>query len=99
MTLAVLWASVRDWGVGVGGGGGWGGGGGGWWWGGGGGWGCFFFLMIRRPPRSTLFPYTTLFRSAKEGYHYNTFGNSTDAGLVETNSDSGSAVGEQKGAP
>src|SRR6267378_163554 len=25
---------------------------------------CFFFLMIRRPPRSTLFPYTTLFRSA-----------------------------------
>src|SRR5258708_39671852 len=32
----------------------------------------FFFLMIRRPPRSTLFPYTTLFRSqaleAKKGY-------------------------------
>src|SRR3712207_6911194 len=29
----------------------------------------FFFLMIRRPPRSTLFPYTTLFRSrrAKRG--------------------------------
>src|SRR3712207_5368055 len=26
--------------------------------------GFFFFLMIRRPPRSTLFPYTTLFRSA-----------------------------------
>src|ERR1044071_10235013 len=26
---------------------------------------CFFFLMIRRPPRSTLFPYTTLFRSGK----------------------------------
>src|SRR2546426_12520411 len=26
----------------------------------------FFFLMIRRPPRSTLFPYTTLFRSADE---------------------------------
>src|SRR3712207_8495497 len=25
--------------------------------------GYFFFLMIRRPPRSTLFPYTTLFRS------------------------------------
>src|SRR3712207_7129556 len=24
---------------------------------------CIFFLMIRRPPRSTLFPYTTLFRS------------------------------------
>src|SRR2546430_7378582 len=26
----------------------------------------FFFLMIRRPPRSTLFPYTTLFRSSGE---------------------------------
>src|SRR5256885_13066504 len=28
----------------------------------------FFFLMIRRPPRSTLFPYTTLFRSFALGY-------------------------------
>src|SRR3712207_9265541 len=28
---------------------------------------CFFFLMIRRPPRSTLFPYTTLFRSQGRG--------------------------------
>src|SRR5258708_14525506 len=29
--------------------------------------GCaFFFLMIRRPPRSTLFPYTTLFRSRRD---------------------------------
>src|SRR5947207_11490815 len=27
----------------------------------------FFFLMIRRPPRSTLFPYTTLFRSSGSG--------------------------------
>src|SRR2546422_3266347 len=27
----------------------------------------FFFLMIRRPPRSTLFPYTTLFRSRSPG--------------------------------
>src|SRR3712207_7369880 len=27
----------------------------------------FFFLMIRRPPRSTLFPYTTLFRSVGRG--------------------------------
>src|SRR3712207_8104494 len=27
----------------------------------------FFFLMIRRPPRSTLFPYTTLFRSWRHG--------------------------------
>src|SRR3989454_7034273 len=33
----------------------------------------FFFLMIRRPPRSTLFPYTTLFRSllaqVEPGFH------------------------------
>src|SRR3712207_703426 len=28
----------------------------------------FFFLMIRRPPRSTLFPYTTLFRSSALGW-------------------------------
>src|SRR6266496_4498552 len=28
----------------------------------------FFFLMIRRPPRSTLFPYTTLFRSTRLAY-------------------------------
>src|SRR5947199_10867908 len=28
----------------------------------------FFFLMIRRPPRSTLFPYTTLFRSIWWGF-------------------------------
>src|SRR2546426_3390923 len=27
---------------------------------------AFFFLMIRRPPRSTLFPYTTLFRSRRQ---------------------------------
>src|ERR1043166_1721 len=31
---------------------------------------CFFFLMIRRPPRSTLFPYTTLFRSARGGLQF-----------------------------
>src|SRR2546430_17569587 len=29
----------------------------------------FFFLMIRRPPRSTLFPYTTLFRSQQTPMH------------------------------
>src|SRR5687767_15250511 len=38
----------------------------------------FFFLIIRRPPRSTLFPYTTLFRSTLAvvgffaGFHFNT---------------------------
>src|SRR3989442_15048726 len=31
---------------------------------------CFFFLMIRRPPRSTLFPYTTLFRSVEIGVRH-----------------------------
>src|SRR3712207_1226277 len=36
----------------------------------------FFFLMIRRPPRSTLFPYTTLFRSI------NSPGGSVSAGLA-----------------
>src|SRR2546428_13959460 len=30
----------------------------------------FFFLMIRRPPRSTLFPYTTLFRSTSAFTYY-----------------------------
>src|SRR3712207_9507240 len=30
----------------------------------------FFFLMIRRPPRSTLFPYTTLFRSLQRGQEH-----------------------------
>src|SRR2546425_7545869 len=37
----------------------------------------FFFLMIRRPPRSTLFPYTTLFRSillGKTNLHELSFG-------------------------
>src|SRR5436189_5992646 len=32
---------------------------------------CFFFLMIRPPPRSTLFPYTTLFRSKDQVYAQN----------------------------
>src|SRR6266446_9312324 len=38
----------------------------------------FFFLMIRRPPRSTLFPYTTLFRSCRAG----DLGSYADAGAV-----------------
>src|SRR2546427_9426862 len=50
----------------------------------------FFFLMIRRPPRSTLFPYTTLFRSdlgrrlrsacANQGWHLPEHG---DPGLLQ----------------
>src|SRR2546427_4195958 len=39
----------------------------------------FFFLMIRRPPRSTLFPYTTLFRSSAIGI----YGNRGDETLTE----------------
>src|SRR3712207_8425945 len=38
-----------------------------------------FFLMIRRPPRSTLFPYTTLFRS---GAHSDQDGRGGDDGLL-----------------
>src|SRR2546429_7231727 len=34
----------------------------------------FFFLMIRRPPRSTLFPYTTLFRSEEHMMEQRTLG-------------------------
>src|SRR3712207_8352039 len=34
----------------------------------------FFFLMIRRPPRSTLFPYTTLFRSEDGRFEETTLG-------------------------
>src|SRR2546427_550528 len=40
---------------------------------------CFFFLMIRRPPRSTLFPYTTLFRST-----INSFAASSDFAATST---------------
>src|SRR2546430_16741007 len=44
----------------------------------------FFFLMIRRPPRSTLFPYTTLFRSAAQNSRQ-------DRGVVADGSSGGSA--------
>src|SRR5436853_6500429 len=40
----------------------------------------FFFLMIRRPPRSTLFPYTTLFRSLVEAALQATAGGRLPAG-------------------
>ena len=45
-----------------------------------------FFLMIRRPPRSTLFPYTTLFRSVApntENIGLEALGITTDRGLIE----------------
>src|SRR3972149_7404804 len=44
----------------------------------------FFFLMIRRPPRSTLFPYTTLFRSVPPTW------------MVTTESDAGVFPSERK---
>src|SRR5258708_15458178 len=46
----------------------------------------FFFLMIRRPPRSTLFPYTTLFRSRSlyPGDHIGIPGAGLRNGLLET---------------
>src|SRR2546425_1680171 len=45
----------------------------------------FFFLMIRRPPRSTLFPYTTLFRSlaARAGPAWGGFLNATFGNAAE----------------
>src|SRR3712207_9473905 len=46
----------------------------------------FFFLMIRRPPRSTLFPYTTLFRSSgrREGGGGNRNGHVAEAGRARS---------------
>src|SRR3712207_8367465 len=43
----------------------------------------FFFLMIRRPPRSTLFPYTTLFRSCSSSRHFSllSFSQRTQPGI------------------
>src|SRR3712207_7546707 len=45
-----------------------------------------FFLMIRRPPRSTLFPYTTLFRSGSSRRSATTSGTSSAGATRETTS-------------
>src|SRR5688572_31341435 len=42
----------------------------------------FFFLMIRRPPRSTLFPYTTLFRSRRQSGGIRRFRSGSDCWWV-----------------
>src|SRR2546427_6675542 len=49
----------------------------------------FFFLMIRRPPRSTLFPYTTLFRSI---IHSEVFGGFSGTACGERIADSESRI-------
>src|SRR2546430_6036120 len=49
----------------------------------------FFFLMIRRPPRSTLFPYTTLFRSPLRVFNLN---NPGDLTRIVRGEDVGTAV-------
>src|SRR6266550_147985 len=59
----------------------------------------FFFLMIRRPPRSTLFPYTTLFRSLPErGVDAVRVGLEPDgASLVELGRETGGRGGRVEG--
>src|SRR2546430_9196379 len=54
---------------------------------------CFFFLMIRRPPRSTLFPYTTLFRSLRLG------GQADATGGVDRRRQEGHGVRDGRGQP
>src|SRR2546427_6597260 len=46
---------------------------------------AFFFLMIRRPPRSTLFPYTTLFRS--HVFNFGSAGRNTRVAQMEGTTD------------
>src|SRR3712207_7182210 len=57
---------------------------------------CFFFLMILRPPRSTLFPYTTLFRSALALKHIRSM-KKGDAALIYHTGDERRAVGIAEG--
>src|SRR5687768_17797510 len=49
----------------------------------------FFFLMIRRPPRSTLFPYTTLFRSVRADWTRKGLGRQ----IIEASEDAARAIG------
>src|SRR2546421_8048367 len=56
----------------------------------------FFFLMIRRPPRSTLFPYTTLFRSPISGASAGTTSSAT-CGLTATTTTAGSRSDDRSG--
>src|SRR6266542_5092329 len=58
----------------------------------------FFFLMIRRPPRSTLFPYTTLFRSRRFRASERDHGDVLQAAVPGTRDLSGGGAAEV-GAP
>src|SRR3989475_12762832 len=53
----------------------------------------FFFLMIRRPPRSTLFPYTTLFRSTCRGPSGQILARDSRQALADRGRDAG-AIGD-----
>src|SRR2546430_12314141 len=59
----------------------------------------FFFLMIRRPPRSTLFPYTTLFRSALAADLYRDRSRTVALGSVAGLQEAGSVLGPIYGEP
>src|SRR2546426_6984450 len=52
----------------------------------------FFFLMIRRPPRSTLFPYTTLFRSRRLPGPRRVEGRAAVTGRIGHGADNGNRV-------
>src|SRR2546430_13197425 len=54
----------------------------------------FFFLMIRRPPRSTLFPYTTLFRSLITASSLTAAVSSTSNGAQATSNGLGSTLAD-----
>src|SRR3712207_5308122 len=61
----------------------------------------FFFLMIRRPPRSTLFPYTTLFRSGRGRGSGRAQGTARGGGGQQGSADAGFSLaspGRQAGA-
>src|ERR1035441_11108687 len=59
----------------------------------------FIFLMIRRPPRSTLFPYTTLFRSVRGGRVRQPQTGDLAAAARSHNNPAGLTVGGQPLAP
>src|SRR6266480_5695339 len=56
----------------------------------------FFFLMIRRPPRSTLFPYTTLFRSQRRAVQQDLNGIGHDLGGTVHERHCNGGVGDRK---